>query len=223
MPRSLIDVEVGAVGDGRRHVRSVGERPEHVRLRDVAAAAGLQRQHRPLSRRRDDQIAVHHRRGDDAVVAVVVGIEAVRAPELLPGCRVVAGHDVAAGDDDLGRRAVAQQRRRRVRVGRFHPRLRRPLDAPHASCRSPCRCAAGTTDRPSSSRAAPARRARRRAAAATTRIPSSGRSARSPSGCRAPKLLAREIERLEDAGAGHHPDVRPSVTGDGVDMFCLRS
>ena len=35
--------------------------------------------------------------------------------------------------------------------------------------------------------------------------------------------LPVEVERLEDAGAGHHPHVVPSVTGDGDDMFCLRS
>ena len=64
-------------------------------------AAGLQREHRPLARRRDDQVAVDDRRRDDAVVGIVGGVQPVDAPQLLAGREIVAGDDVAAGDDDL--------------------------------------------------------------------------------------------------------------------------
>ena len=58
------------------------------------------------------------------------GFESVGAPELLAGGRIVSGDDVAASDHDLCRAAVAQQRGRRVRIGRFEARLGRPVDAP---------------------------------------------------------------------------------------------
>src|SRR4051794_9296314 len=73
---AIVDhVDEPAVGDRRRHVGSVIERPEQVRAGDVAAAAGLQHQHRPLAARRDDQIAERHGRRDDPVIGVVGRIE----------------------------------------------------------------------------------------------------------------------------------------------------
>ena len=76
--------------------------------------------------------------------------------------------------------ADPQQRRRRVRVGRFESRARRPLDTPHRLARRLVDAQAGTTDRRCASRAAPARRANPRTAAATRRSPTADRSVRSP-------------------------------------------
>ena len=132
------DVDVGAVGHRRRHVRPVLERPHDVRLGDVAASAG---RITSIGRSRDGAMMSSPCTTGDATMRYapsLVGFKRVGAPQLLAGVDVVPGHGVAAGDDELEVVAVPHDRRRRVRVGRF--RAARWSAAPAArSCdRSPC-------------------------------------------------------------------------------------
>ena len=103
---------------------------------DIALAARLERQQRPLARRRKDHVAVHDRRRDHPVAAIVARVESVGAPDFPASRRIMSGDDIAASDHDLCRAAVTQQRRGRYASGdsnrAFVSRLTRHMVLPVA-------------------------------------------------------------------------------------------
>jgi hypothetical protein len=203
------DEDVLAVADRRRHVRPFVERPQAMRLRHVAAAARLDRHERLHPRRRVDDTVGDHRRGDDAIVGVVLRIQTAETPQFLSGRGIVSRDDVAADGHDLVRAADFDERRSPVRIGGLANRLRRPLG-------SPDRLAARLVDAQKVRRIVGlhavqhlheqrvAVQERRRGVA-----PVEPERAVVLLDVAGPEFLPTEIERLEDPRPSHHPDVLP--------------
>ena len=208
MPRSLTTYTYVSVGHRRRHVGPVLKRPHDVRRRHVATSARPHREHRPLAARRNDELAVHDRRCDDAIGEVVRGIQRIGAPQLFAGIDVVTCHRVAAGDDELEVRAVREQSR--------------------AWCTNPATRAARSSAAPTRQIVRPfALLMRSTYDGSSVFIPCSTctiqriavqHRRRSVAPVQAelsvvlldvahPQLFAAEVERLQDAGARHHPHV----------------
>ena len=166
---------------------------------------------------------MNDRRRDDAVAAVVVGVEAVRPPQLAAGRRIVAGDDVAAGDrrSRWRRRSAAapasctrRATRMRARVGRSTRHIVRPSRLADAQQ------IGRIVGRHAVQHLHVERvleQQRRRAVA-----PVQPEAAVVLLDVARPDLPAVEVERLEDARCRSSPRrCVPSVTGDGDDMFCF--
>ena len=106
------------------------ERPEPVARGHVAAAPRAHGQERPHAARREHHVLRRDRRGHDAVVGIVAGIETVGAPKLLARGRVVSRDHVAAGHHDLGGALDSHRERRGVGVGRLADGRGLAKDAP---------------------------------------------------------------------------------------------
>ena len=140
-------------------------------------------------------------------------VEAARPPQFGAGGRVVPGGVVAAGDDQFLLPAVAQDGGRRVRVRRLRDRIGRALDTPE-------RLAGGGVDGQHVRRVVGlhpvqhldvepvADQQRRRGVA-----PVEAERAVVLLDVARPQLAPGEVERLQDAGARHHPHAL--AVGDG--------
>ena len=107
-----------------------------MRIGDVPFSAGAEREERFHPGRGVDDPVFHHRRGDDAVGAVVLRVQTAGAPPLPAGIEIVPGHDIAAGDHELEAPPYVVHEGSRIGIGRFPDRLRGPLHPPDGFARS---------------------------------------------------------------------------------------
>ena len=69
--------------------------------------------------------------GDDAIVSIVLRVQAIGAPELLARTQIMAGHDIASGQDDLTLAIVLEKRGGDVGVRGFADRVREAFHSPY--------------------------------------------------------------------------------------------